>query len=204
MKTPWPCRGRTARDNIPNTTSRILPQLRRGGTPLSRFERPGRAWCTVSTRVAPKPKRLSTSSGNHLAGRALRERSATTALELSGGSHDHPPIRGAGHQAQQRRRRRLQRLCRREGRPVDRAPAGRDRMRGKDRSRANGRLPRRSAASKAGIMSTSPLRQPCVACRTPVTQHWHRLCRSCWAWHLAGQHLQRYSSLVKLNRGVRA
>ena len=43
----------------------------------------------------------------------------------------------------------------------------------------------------------------CIVCRTPVSQSFHTLCRSCFAWHLAGQHLGRYRSLTRLVVGVR-
>jgi len=40
----------------------------------------------------------------------------------------------------------------------------------------------------------------CIACLTPTAKSWHMLCRSCWAWHLAGKHLRRYVGLTRLVR----
>ena len=41
-------------------------------------------------------------------------------------------------------------------------------------------------------------RPPCIACRTQVSQRHHLLCRSCWAWRIAGQHLRSYVGLTRL------
>lgn len=48
-----------------------------------------------------------------------------------------------------------------------------------------------------------PLRA-CLACLTPTAKPWHPLCRSCFAWHLAGQHLRRYANLTRLIQEARA
>jgi hypothetical protein len=43
----------------------------------------------------------------------------------------------------------------------------------------------------------------CTVCLTPVSRRHHTLCRTCFAWHVAGQHLVRYRSLTRLVVGVR-
>lgn len=43
----------------------------------------------------------------------------------------------------------------------------------------------------------------CIACLTPTSQPWHKLCRSCWAWSLFGQHIRRAVGLSRLMREAR-
>lgn len=38
----------------------------------------------------------------------------------------------------------------------------------------------------------------CAVCPVPVDKPWHTLCRECYAWHLAGLHLQRFVRLTRL------